>query len=83
MGVVVVWSVCLHGEDRMGVARRIGLLSLGAIDVPVNIDEIGIDKVTGRKLLSELQGAVVALQEAELRAAARQNIGHIPLDNRI
>jgi hypothetical protein len=48
MGVVVVWSVCLHGEDGIGVTRRIDLLSLVVIDAPVNIDEIGIDKVTGR-----------------------------------
>ena len=47
----MVWSVCLHGEDGIGVTRRIDFLSLGAIDAPVNIDEIGIDKDTGRKLL--------------------------------
>ncbi len=68
----MVWSVCLLGEGVDGVTQRIDLLALGAIPSPDDIDEIGITQTTGRRLLSELQQAVVALQEAALRAAAKQ-----------
>ncbi len=78
MGVVVIWSVCLHGEDGTGVTQRIDLLSLGVIDAPLNIDGIGIEKATGRQLLSGLQQAVVGLQEAALRAAARRRTAMSP-----
>jgi hypothetical protein len=68
----MVWSVCLLGEGVDGVTQRIDLLALGAIPSPNDIDEIGVTQTTGRRLLSELQQAVVALQEAALRAAAKE-----------
>ena len=68
----MVWSVCLLGEDAEGVLQRIDLLSLGAIPAPNDLDGIGIDQTSGRRLLWELQQAVVTLQEAALRAAVRQ-----------
>lgn len=68
----MVWSVCLLGEDQAGVPQRIDLLSLGALDAPVDIDAIGINQATGKQLLCKLQHAVVALQDTALRAVARQ-----------
>jgi hypothetical protein len=68
----MVWSVCLLGEGVDGVTQRIDLLALGAVPSPNDIDEIGVTQTTGRRLLSELQQAVVTLQEAALRAAAKE-----------
>ena len=68
----MVWSVCLLGEGVDGVTQRIDLLALGAVPSPNDIDEIGVTQTTGRRLLWELQQAVVTLQEAALRAAAKE-----------
>ena len=68
----MVWPVCLLGEGVDGVTQRIDLLALGAVPSPNDIDEIGVTQTTGRRLLSELQQAVVTLQEAALRAAAKE-----------
>ena len=68
------WSVCLVCDDGFGDERRVELLSLGAISAPADIDDVGIDRATGRKLLSELQRSFVIMQEAELRASARRRV---------
>jgi hypothetical protein len=68
----MVWSVYLLGEGVDGVTQRIDLLAMGVIPSPNDIDEIGVTQTTGRRLLSELQQAVVTLQEAALRAAAKE-----------
>ena len=68
------WSVCLVCDDGFGDERRVELLSLGAIRAPADIDDVGIDRATGRKLLSELQRSFVIIQEAELRASARRRV---------
>ncbi|WP_139278672.1 hypothetical protein [Thalassobacter stenotrophicus] len=54
------------------MTQRIDLLALGSIPSPNDIDEIGVTQTTGRRLLWELQQAVVTLQEAALRAAAKE-----------
>ena len=74
----MVWSVCLLGEGVDGVTQRIDLLAFGAIPSPNDIDELGINQTTGRRLLSDSQQAVVALQEAALRAAAKQRTAATP-----
>jgi len=68
------WSVCLVSDDGLGDERRVELLPLGAIRAPADIDDVGIDRATGRKLLSELQRSFVIIQEAELRASARRRV---------
>lgn len=78
MGACMVWSVCLLDEDGSGVTGRVDLLSLGAIVAPLNVDDIGMSRDTGRKLLGELQHAIVVLQETALRVQARQQAAASP-----
>lgn len=72
MGIFIGWTVCLLGEDAGELTQRIDLHSFGALDAPVDLGGIGIDRSIGRQLLSELQQAVVTLQEKSLRTAAKQ-----------
>ena len=72
------WSVCLMGNDGSDSLQRVDLLSLGSIEPPVGLDDIGIGREQGRALLAALQAAVVSLQEAALRSSAQKRVATSP-----
>lgn len=66
------------GNDGSGGLQRVDLLSLGLIESPVGLDDIGLGRAQGREFLAALQGAVVTLQEAELRSSALRRVAASP-----
>lgn len=61
-------------DDGLEESHRIDLHSLGAIEMPEGLDGLGIDQSTARRVLAELQSAVVGLQEQAIHAVAKRKV---------
>ncbi len=64
------WKLELVGTGSASAARRIEVARLGEIVAPASVEDIGLDHGTAQRMLGDIQRAVVALQEAALRAKA-------------
>jgi hypothetical protein len=66
------WKLELVETGHGPASRRIAVAQLGEIGAPASVEDIGLDHGTAQRMLADIQHAVVALQEAGLRAKANQ-----------
>ena len=66
------WKLELVETGQGPASRRIAVARLGEIGAPASVEDIGLDHGTAQRILGDIQHAVVALQEAGLRAKANR-----------
>ena len=66
------WKLELVETGHGPASRRIAVARLGEIGAPASVEDIGLDHGTAQRMLADIQHAVVALQEAGLRAKANR-----------
>lgn len=64
------WMLELVQTDPCGERERLRAAELGDIAEPSHVDDVGLGLTTAQRLLGQLQQAIVAIQEAAMRAKA-------------
>jgi hypothetical protein len=72
------WMLELVHTGSSGERERLRVAELGEVVAPSHVDEVGLGLSMAQRLLGQLQQAIVAIQEAALRAKAVQMRAHDP-----